>query len=706
LSDIKRVVDAFGGAVSKSGKETRVICPHGHPYLDLREKGGTVVGFCRKGEKSCQEAVDDKIREALANGHATRSEAPTEPPKAKKPKPSELPDWQGLPASEYCRLKKFDRRLLEYLYNVRQLVRRDKPVLGWVYFDEDGKPLATKIRLSSNSHDCYFEPADPHVPFGLNNPNLKGMISKSYDLIVAEGETDCVTFASWGLAVIGISGAEGWRPEYADLPVVENAKRVLIARHNDEGGKKFAAKVLKDLPQAMVLHPPEELNDWNDIHIKYADFQEDMEFSQHPFLQHLDIAIQAGTLERATRQPKNGKPKPAPMRDEAFYGLAGKIVRLLEPVLETDRAAILSNVLGCSAILFKHSAHFQEGADIHYPNEYFMTVGNSAVSRKGMTTNAVVEVMERVRAGFKDQIIRGLSTGQGLIAALRKPDSQQSGENTEQIGEPIAPSVLVEISELAELLAVMKRDENTLSAVVRDAWDGKTLSVLTRKDPLKVKNVSLGTIAHITRAELLNKLTSTDRANGFANRFIFVWSERAKLLPHGTLAHLDYNEIIGELNAAMEAAEGRGSIERDEEAEQLWAEEYKTLTTRADTMVDVLLSRAEAHVLRLSLLYALLDSSPVIRKAHLKAALAVWDYAEETVQHVFGGAAEPHFRKIIEKLEGGPLTSGEIRRYVFSDHKSPEWVAEQMETLEQLRRVRRGQKEIKGGREVEAWFLV
>ena len=39
-------------------------------------------------------------------------------------------------------------------------------------------------------------------------------------------------------------------------------------------------------------------------------------------------------------------------------------------------------------------------------------------------------------------------------------------------------------------------------------------------------------------------------------------------------------------------------------------------------------SRAEAQVVRLSLIYALLDCSPVIRQEHLLAALALWEYCE------------------------------------------------------------------------------
>ena len=45
-------------------------------------------------------------------------------------------------------------------------------------------------------------------------------------------------------------------------------------------------------------------------------------------------------------------------------------------------------------------------------------------------------------------------------------------------------------------------------------------------------------------------------------------------------------------------------------------------------MLGAVTSRAEAQVVRLSCLYALLDSSKVIRRQHMTAALAVWRYCE------------------------------------------------------------------------------
>lgn len=670
-----------------SAKELQCpVCGHGHLQLF-----GTDGIKCQNG---C--STEDVVK-AIRAGTCAASSGDAKKPK--KLKPSEDLGWRGYSVDDHCKSKRLDRGILQYLLQPQDLTRRGKTVMGQPYFSEDGKILATKIRLSHDSHDTYFEPFDPHVPYGLASPLLKNLVPKSYDFIWTEGESDCQTLQCWGFIALGISGSQGWQPEFAGYQVVQNARRVFISEDRKDGAV-FTAKILKDMPHALVLRWPEDVNDPSDLHLKYADALDDPNaFEQNPFVQAIDTAIQHATLEKALRQPTKEIPKPT-IRDAAFYGLAGEVVQLLEPVLETCPAAILSNFLAVAGILFQHEAFCKVVDDVHYPADYFLTVGNSAVARKGTTTNAMLQLIERVKPGFKDRILYGLSTGQGLITALVK---EKSEDDSGAMGTPeaIAASVMVEISEFAELLAVMSRDENTLSAVLRNAWDGKPLVVLTRKEPLKVQNVSIAQVAHITQRELLSKLTSTDRANGFANRYQFVWSERVKLLPRGDISRINYSDVVVKLHKAVEAAKGLGEVKRDADAEWWWAEEYKRLTGRGDSMIDALLGRADAHVVRLSLLYALLDGSAVISIKHLKAALAFWDYCEASVRYVFS-QPDAIDEKILEKLQDGPLTTGEIRRLVFGDNKPTEWVTDRMLALEEKGKVRRDVKVLKTGSK-EAW---
>ena len=79
----------------------------------------------------------------------------------------------------------------------------------------------------------------------------------------------------------------------------------------------------------------------------------------------------------------------------------------------------------------------------------------------------------------------------------------------------------------------MARDGNTLSAIIRDAWDRGDLRSMTKNSPAVATGALISIVAHITLQELRQELTGTDAANGFANRFLFACVRRSKCLPDG-----------------------------------------------------------------------------------------------------------------------------------------------------------------------------
>jgi hypothetical protein len=184
----------------------------------------------------------------------------------------------------------------------------------------------------------------------------------------------------------------------------------------------------------------------------------------------------------------------------------------------------------------------------------------------------------------------------------------------------------------------MKGEANSLSAVIRDAWDTGALATLTKNSPLRATGAHVSIIAHVTREELVTELTETERANGFANRFLFVMVQRSKCLPDGGSVPPEVlAPLIEELRTvATWARAGRREVRRDEDARAIWAEVYPSLSEGTPGLLGAIISRAEAQVLRLSVLYAILERSPLIRPVHLHAALAVWDYAETSVRRIFG----------------------------------------------------------------------
>jgi hypothetical protein len=364
---------------------------------------------------------------------------------------------------------------------------------------------------------------------------------------------------------------------------------------------------------------------------------------------------------------------PRAMTPEAFIGLGGDFVRLVEPHTEADPAALLLNFVVAAGVHFGREAWAFADGRRHYPVEFLLVTGQTGAGRKGTASARTLPIMERVEEGFSQRLLSGLSSGEGIVKGISPKD-----------GELTLPGdvrrYLALIPEFASLLSVMRREGNTLSAILREAWDGARLRVLTRKEPLDVDNVNLSVIANVTPEELLNNLTATDRANGFANRFLILLVRRSKFLPEGG-GEVDLSEIVTRLRAAVQAAKGRGLIERDAAARELWADEYRRITQGRDGLRGALCGRAEAHVLRLSLLYSLFDSSSVIRPEHLQAALAVWDYCERSIEHIFGGATGDADReRILSALINGPLAVTELRR-VFSNNRDGDWIKAKMAML-------------------------
>jgi hypothetical protein len=86
-------------------------------------------------------------------------------------------------------------------------------------------------------------------------------------------------------------------------------------------------------------------------------------------------------------------------------------------------------------------------------------------------------------------------------------------------------------------------------------------------------------------------------------------------------------------------------------------------------------SRAEAHVLRLSMIYALADESATIRRPHLEAAIALWDYSARSCAFIFGETlGDPTADDLLRALRAAPdgMARSEIREHFGRNKTSNE----------------------------------
>ncbi len=348
---------------------------------------------------------------------------------------------------------------------------------------------------------------------------------------------------------------------------------------------------------------------------------------------------------------------PAPPEAPAWRGIAGQIAGTIAPHTEADPAAVLFQLLVGAGAVIGRGAYMAVEATRHHPNEFAVLVGDTAKARKGSSFDHVERVLRSADESFPVRVRTGLSTGEGLIFAARDPCGVDPGVAD--------PRLLVVEPEFVSVLKATARDLNTLSPVLRSAWDGRPLALLTRSAPVRASAAHIAVIGHITGAELAAHTSAVEAANGFLNRFMFVACRRHGLLPDGGgLDPLAGTNLAERLGANLSKARRAGQLSFDDAARTLWHEAYALLAEPEDGLVGLLSARAEAHVLRLSMLAALTDGDSAVRSAHLQAGLALWDYAHRSIawatRHT---TTDPVAEQIHRALAGAPagLTRTELR---------------------------------------------
>ena len=334
------------------------------------------------------------------------------------------------------------------------------------------------------------------------------------------------------------------------------------------------------------------------------------------------------------------------MPEEAYHGLAGSIVRTIEPNTESDPAGILLLVLSALGNALGRGAHFEVENDVHYCKINVVLVGESSKARKGTAQGRVNRLISRVEPIWASNCcVTGLSSGEGLIHRVRDRIVKEKDGQIEVVDEGVADKrLLVEEPEFASPLTVMQRDGNTLSMVVRSAWDDRILQTLTKTSGERGTGSHITIVGHITKKELLKDLTEEKLGSGIGNRFVFALVRRSKRLPLGGAEDAFDPKQIRALERALEFGKTPRRIDLSEEVEELhgysamelWEEIYADLSEGKPGLFGAVVSRAEAQVRRIATIYAALDLSAVVRVDHLLAALAVWQYAEQSAYLIFG----------------------------------------------------------------------
>lgn len=400
------------------------------------------------------------------------------------------------------------------------------------------------------------------------------------------------------------------------------------------------------------------------------------------------------------RLPDVRQPPPVPpMDDPMFSGLAGDFVRAVLPETEADPVALLVQFLVGFGNMVGRSPHFLVEATRHPCNLFALVVGPTNRGRKGTAWDWVRMVLRDVDPVWGKRVKGGMSSGEGLIAELKDPADDEPERDRRLL--------LVE-TEFGGILKKMGREGNTLSALLRQAWDGHPMSSMT-KDPAIASEHHVSVVGHVTPDELNALLDRTDVANGLVNRFLMAYVRRSKELPEGgDVSRVPLTALRGCVARAYELARPVGRVTRSERARDAWALVYRSLTTGRPGQLGNVTSRAAPIVTRLSVVYALLDESDEVTPDHLAAALCLWRYSEASAGYVFGESlgdpvADKLYAALLEHPDGLSRTA---MRDVLQRNASATEIAAALQSLAGHGLAQRVETPSTGGpgRKAELWI--
>jgi hypothetical protein len=396
--------------------------------------------------------------------------------------------------------------------------------------------------------------------------------------------------------------------------------------------------------------------------------------SKEPSHNGADVYDLAGATSEAsgssTKKEETNTLPPArpPVPEAAMYrGVLGDIVLAADPTTEADPVGVLASLLAGTGAIIGPSPHIKIGNTRHPLLVWALLFGRTGSGRKGEAGETANIFLRKTDPDSGEYTVSGLSSGEGLIERLRDDDPDSGGGNEERRKKK-DPRLLVVEPEFASVMARAKREGNTLAAVLRQAWDGRALSVLNRR-VLRASASHVAIIGHVTPREFRLRLAETEMAGGTYNRFLPVYVERSSRipLPQG-IPDRTLSDLAHRLATAIAAAQSITLIELTEPSRQLWCDELYDEFSAADDEDSAwteFARRAAPYCLRIAALYAALESQQRISVNDLAAAAALVRYSVASTKYVLDRQhRDPRLDRIRRSIDAAG-TQGLTRTDVF-----------------------------------------
>ncbi len=240
-------------------------------------------------------------------------------------------------------------------------------------------------------------------------------------------------------------------------------------------------------------------------------------------------------------------------------------------------------------------------------------------------------------------------------------------------------------TEFGRLVETMVRT-GTLSAQLRNAWDGRAMQRTTTRFTRRASRAHISMLAMITPEELLRHHRRLSQAGGLESRLLYVYTAPSRDI--SPFARADSHEHLARrvrsvLEASREAVmnrtdpisrylltlrgiQPRAELPVAEDVAGDWAGRVRSRLPVPGEGFQGLHSRAESQVIRLAAAYALADMVPQITAGHAEAALALLSYCARSAEVVFGVPVA----QLPPRVD--PRCTAKIVRHLHERY--PEWV--------------------------------
>jgi hypothetical protein len=338
-------------------------------------------------------------------------------------------------------------------------------------------------------------------------------------------------------------------------------------------------------------------------------------------------------------------PQPA---ENCLYGLVGDVARAGSAETETNPYAIAANFMAYLSCAIGRGPYLPIGNTWHHARLFVLHIGRSGRGRKGDAVSLTIrlaQAVQQLKPEFAPQIHRGgLSSREGLVALIHD-GYRQGGQNIPAIDDK---RLWVVESEFSNILHHGRGKGNTLSAALRDCWDGICLKPATKSNRLYASNPHVCMSGAITPNELMALMTSREMTNGLANRFLMLWAERSEILPfprttpQNTVEALA-NRVIDILEFVRPNLDNDGlPVTLSPQAQSYYGQLYRGELNDDDAgaRVTTLMERRAPMLLRIAMLFALTDLRLCVDVVHIEAAMAWIRYTNESAKYVFISASD------------------------------------------------------------------